>query len=82
MFQLNFDKKALEQLNRLDKIIKERIWNKLQESKENPNHFFEHLKDIEAYKLRIGNYRVIVDIDNNNKIIHILKIGHRKNVYE
>lgn len=82
MFQLNFDKKALEQFNKLDKTIKERIWNKLQESKENPSHFFEHLIDIDAYKLRIGDYRVIVDIDNNKGIIRVLKVGHRKNVYE
>ncbi len=82
MYNLTFDKKALEQLNKLEKDIKERIWNKLQACKENPFHFFEHLEEINGCKLRIGDYRAIVDVDNTNKIIKVLKVGHRKNIYE
>lgn len=82
MYQLIFDKKAIEQFNGLEKSIKERIWSKLQQCKENPFHFLEHLEEIKGFKLRVGDYRVIVDIDNSIKAIKILKIGHRKNIYE
>ncbi len=81
MYNLVFDKRALEQLNKLDKPIKERIWNKLQSCKENPVRFLEPLIEIKGFKLRIGDYRIIIDIDNENKILRILKIGHRKNIY-
>jgi len=37
------------------------------------------LKD---YKLRIGDYRAIADINRANNIIEITLIGHRKNVYK
>ena len=42
-----------------------------------------HLKNhpIADYRLRIGNYRVLFDVDWEKKEIHILKIGHRKEVY-
>jgi mRNA interferase RelE/StbE len=34
-----------------------------------------------GYKLRVGDYRVIMDIDNKILRILILKIGRRKNIY-
>lgn len=36
-----------------------------------------------TYRFRIGNYRVIFDLDNrgNISILLVLKIGHRKEVY-
>ncbi len=82
MYLLNFEKRALEDLNKLDKQIKERIWNKLQLCKENPFRFLEHLEEIDGFKLRVGDYRAVIDVDNSNKIIKVLKIGHRKNIYE
>ncbi|RLB37864.1 MAG: hypothetical protein DRH12_13735 [Deltaproteobacteria bacterium] len=33
------------------------------------------------YRLRVGNYRVLFDVDWSKKEIHILKIGHRRDVY-
>ena len=41
MYQLIFEKRALEELNKLDKQIKERIWKKLQDCKEDPFRFLE-----------------------------------------
>lgn len=34
------------------------------------------------YRIRIGDYRVIYSINNNELIIEIIKIGHRKDVYK
>lgn len=82
MYQLVFEKRALDELNKLDKKIKERIWDKLQACKINPFHFLEHLEEIKGFKLRVGDYRIIIDINILTKTISILKIGHRKNVYE
>jgi mRNA interferase RelE/StbE len=35
----------------------------------------------DIYRIRIGNYRVIYEIDGKRIIIVILKIGHRREVY-
>ncbi len=82
MYELKFDNQAIDFLNKLEKDLKERIWNKLQQCKENPFRFLEHLEDIDGYKLRVGDYRLIIDVDTPNKILHILKVRHRKNAYE
>ncbi|MCH7850830.1 MAG: type II toxin-antitoxin system RelE/ParE family toxin [Nanoarchaeota archaeon] len=81
MYKIIFDKKALMDLNKLENGLKKRIWNKLQECKKNPHRYLKSLEDIKGFKLRIGNYRVIIDIQNENNILVVLKIGHRKNVY-
>ena len=58
-----------------------RIFNKITSTKENPLHFFERLEGRKEFKLRVGDYRVISEINTNSKIIQVVLIGHRKNVY-
>ena len=82
MYQLIFDKKVLNFLDKLEKGTKERIWNKLQQCKEEPFRFLVHLEEIKGFKLRVGDYRLIIDVDNTAKTLTILKAGHRRNVYE
>ncbi|MCI5138821.1 MAG: type II toxin-antitoxin system RelE/ParE family toxin [Candidatus Electrothrix sp. AR1] len=36
---------------------------------------------VAEYRLRIGNYRILFDVNWEKKEIHILKIGHRRNIY-
>lgn len=79
MYEIIFDEKAIDFLNKLPKEIKSRIFNKIISAKENPFHYFQHLKNRKDYKLRVGDYRVIADIESN--IIKITLIGHRKNIY-
>ena len=82
MYELRFDKKALNFLNKLDKQIKERIWDKLQKCKENPFRFLKPLVQIKGFKLRVGNYRIIIDVQEQIKVLCVEDIGHRRNVYE
>ncbi|MBU2053209.1 MAG: type II toxin-antitoxin system RelE/ParE family toxin [Nanoarchaeota archaeon] len=81
MYELIFEKRALQDLNKLSESIKERIWNKLQQCKENPFRYLKPLIQIKGFKLRVGDYRVIIDIKEKIKILQILKVGHRKNIY-
>ena len=36
---------------------------------------------IADYRLRIGNYRVLFDVNWKKKEIYIVKVGHRKDIY-
>lgn len=82
MYNLIFEKRALDFISKLEREVRERIWRKLQQCKEDPFRFLEHLEDINGFKLRVGDYRLILDINNQTKTICVLKIGHRKNIYE
>lgn len=82
MYDVVFDPEAIEFLEKSNKDLAKRIWNKIMSAKENPHHFFERLTGRPDYKLRIGDYRAIADIDDKNKKIEVTLIGHRKNVYQ
>ena len=39
------------------------------------------LKNDTSYRIRVGMYRVIYEIDDKNKVVTVYKIRHRKDVY-
>ncbi len=80
MYEVIFDEKAVEFLNKLPKELRKRTYNKIIATKNNPFHYFERLEGIKNYKLRVGDYRVIANI--NSKRIEIIVIGHRRNIYK
>lgn len=69
-------------LEKLPKDISERIKNKLREIKDEPLYFLEYYKPEQAYKLRIGNYRALIDIDFKNKTLYVQVIDHRSRIYK
>ena len=82
MYELTFDEKAIEFLEKLQRSTSRRIFEKIISTKEDPFHYFEKLKGRDEYKLRVGGYRVIADINKTEKRIHVLVIGYRKNIYK
>lgn len=81
-YEVIFDEEAIDFLNKLSREVKERIFTKIISTKENPLHFFERLVGRTDYKLRIGDYRAIADIDSALGKITVTIIGHRKNIYQ
>jgi mRNA-degrading endonuclease RelE of RelBE toxin-antitoxin system len=39
------------------------------------------MKGITAYRFRVGDYRVIYDFDCSKGVLHLLAVGHRREVY-
>jgi len=74
---------ALKDIGSLPVYVRKRIIKKLDYFvlATNPLNFAEPIYDrsLGSYRFRIGDYRIIFDIDNH-KII-ILAIGHRKDIY-
>ena len=80
-YLVKVDKKAQDFLDKLPQNISLRIINKLEQIKENPFHFLEHYEG-EYYKLRIGDYRALMDIDFQRKIIWVRIIDKRGRIYK
>ncbi len=40
------------------------------------------LQSRDAYRIRIGDYRVIYEIHDDKLIVTVITIGHRREVYE
>ncbi len=69
-------------LYKLPKETASRIIAKVKEAKENPFHFLEHYEGEDCYKLRIGDYRALIDVNLSKKEMKIMVLGHRKNIYK
>lgn len=81
IYEIIFSDKALRQLKKLEKNIQIRIIAVLERIRIRPEAYVSKLVGEPGYKLRVGDYRVIMDIDNKKLIILVLKVGHRKNIY-
>lgn len=82
MYQIEITEIAKRFLKKLDKKEIDIILNKIYSIKNNPYQFLKRLQGQKLWRLRIADYRAIVDvIVSANKII-VLRIGHRKNVYD
>lgn len=44
-------------------------------------HPHHRMKGLEAYRIRVGDYRVIYDFDRSKGILRLLAVGHRRDVY-
>ena len=41
----------------------------------------EKIKNAGLWRIRQGDYRIVYDIDDSRKIVTILRIGHRREIY-
>ncbi len=82
MYEIIFSQKAKKQLFKLEKNTQERIIATLERIRIRPEDFVTKLIGDPGYKLRVGDYRLIMDIDNNNLLILVIKVGHRKDIYK
>jgi mRNA interferase RelE/StbE len=82
MYEIIFSKKFLNKLKKLDKNLQERIIKVIERARIRPYLHFERLVGKRVYKLRVGEYRIIADMDKGKLIILILDVGHRRNIYK
>ncbi len=84
---IEYTKTALQQLRKLDKPVAKRILDYMDEriaQAEDPRSFGKALTGpLGAYwRYRIGNYRVVCDIQDQRVVVQVVRIGHRSEVYD
>ena len=72
---------AARSLKKLQSSVRSRILDALRELERGPEKG-DRLKPSQFWRLRVGDYRVIYEIDSRKNRIIVLHIGHRKNVYD
>ncbi len=81
-YSLEFSKKAKKELDSLERDTSIRILKKLRETISDPNRYLERSVGGILYKLRVGDFRVIVLLNNKDNKLYVTKIGHRRNIYD
>lgn len=83
MYKVNVERKASKFLHKQDALIQKQIIQKLRELEHDPRPAgYKHLqgkKDL--YRVRCGDYRIIYTIRDNQLLVLVVQIGHRRDVY-
>jgi mRNA interferase RelE/StbE len=80
---ITLTKKAQKQLDKLSDNIAEPIFVAIQGLEEDPRpKGSKKLKGRDAYRIRTGNYRIIYEIVDEQLIVDVINLGHRKDIYE
>jgi mRNA interferase RelE/StbE len=73
---------AEKQLDALPSAIHERISSRILSLEVNPRaRGVKKLSGKEEYRLRVGDYRVLFTVDDSTKLVKIIAVGHRREVY-
>lgn len=75
-------RRAQKQLANIDKTEFERVRDAIASLAENPRPTgCKKLTGRNGWRIRIGNYRVIYEIDDSRREVTVLDIGHRRDIY-
>jgi len=75
---------ALKQLKKIPSELQERIQIKIDDLATEPRpNGVKKLKGKEnAYRIRVGDYRIIYDIFDDLLVVNVVEVGHRRNIYK
>ena len=82
MYSIEYAETTVKQLKKLDRVTQQRILATIERCRIRPYPHVKSLVGSPYYILRVGDYRVILDIKDNKLIIYVIEIGHRKNIYK
>lgn len=84
-YRLNFTEGGKGSVQSLEKNIRQKVFDKLK-------WFIQNVDNLTLlplrgnlsgfYKLRVGDYRIIYEVNLNDKVVTVHKIGHRKEIYK
>lgn len=81
-YRLAIKKSAERELRGVPQRDLRRIVNRIQGLASNPRPpGNEKLSGQERYRLRQGDYRIVYGVDDDQRIVEVVKIGHRREVY-
>ncbi|AQS54417.1 Toxin RelG (plasmid) [Jeotgalibaca dankookensis] len=85
-YEVVYEKKAIKSLSKLDKGQQRMIMGWITKNlvqTDNPRQQGKALKGElkEYWRYRVGNYRLLADIDDDAIKIILIQIGHRKDIY-
>jgi mRNA interferase RelE/StbE len=81
-YRIEIKRSAVKELERLPRQDLEVIMRRIGNLADNPRpKDSKKLSAEEMYRIRQGHYRILYLIEDNDLIVFVVKIGHRKDVY-
>lgn len=82
MYEIILSKRVEKFLDKLNLQDRNRIILSLEKLRIRPESYLKRLVGDKSYKFRVGDYRLIVDIENDKLMVLVVDICHRKKIYK
>ena len=83
-YTIRFTPKAAKQVRKLDSAAAKRIRDFLEQKLsqlDNPRQLGKKLVNEEFWRYRVGDYRILTNIDDDQILILVVEVAHRREVY-
>lgn len=81
-YRLRLERRAEKELTALHPVDRNRVVAAIRELRNDPRPpKCKKLRRVNAWRIRVGDYRVVYDIDDVERTVTVLRIGHRRDVY-
>ncbi|MEH1854151.1 MAG: type II toxin-antitoxin system RelE/ParE family toxin [Nostoc sp.] len=83
-YEVKFSTGAKKQFRKLPLEVQERIQTKINDLaiEPRPNGVKKLQGDDNSYRIRVGDYRVVYELDDDVLIVTVIKVGHRSEIYK
>jgi mRNA interferase RelE/StbE len=82
VYRLQLKRSARKEIRSLHPVDRERVAEAIRALRDDPRPpGCKKLKEVDAWSVRVGDYRVIYDIDDEARLVMVIKVGHRRDVY-
>ena len=81
MYSIELSQTSIKFLKKLNKKDSDIILNKIYSLRDNPFRFLKKLQGQKLWRLRVGDYRAVIDVIIKSNEIFVVRIGKRKNIY-
>ncbi len=82
VWEVIWSEKSVKQLERIDKKNAKKIYDSVLDCIDDPFRAVIRLTNSPFYRLRVGNYRVILDLQQSKMIIFVVETDHRGKIYK
>lgn len=83
MYKVTIKKSAAKGIKKLSKTIATRILRSIKSLEEDPRP--KGVKKLqgedELWRIRVGDYRVVYTIEDTIKVVDVVQVSHRKDIY-
>jgi mRNA interferase RelE/StbE len=82
MYEIILTDEAKKQLTKLNSAERDRIGSAIERIKIRPHKFVKRLYKSPYYRLRVDNFRIILDIKETQLIIYVIDVDTRDKIYK
>ncbi|MDC4232462.1 type II toxin-antitoxin system RelE/ParE family toxin [Actinomyces sp. B33] len=84
IYRVEFTTAAARQIKKLPRPARDRVLDAIDDLQDDPRpHGAKKLVgEHDAWRIRVGNYRVIYDVTDSELVVTVVRAGHRREVYD